>query len=214
MSPSECGLRPRALRRCRLQMRYTRTSCQTHFVPNPSPNVLKKSAQSKCLGHLLVGLSPAFLPIGHLRDSVFGRVPALPALPAVGPIASILTAVGPLEDPEAVLLVCDVPAAVHAATWPLVLADAMNHRLLPLSPEAPPVACIVHAKSVDHVVTPLALVPRAVDPKVAAVAVLLAVLEHALKASTFDPSLDAKAILKVVAPLALVRRAALVVVDA
>mmetsp|Transcript_93572 Transcript_93572/g.302856 ORF Transcript_93572/g.302856 Transcript_93572/m.302856 type:complete len:254 (+) Transcript_93572:437-1198(+) len=111
------------------------------------------------------------------------------------------------------LLVVHVLAGILAAAGPPVLPDTMDDRLLPLAPEATAIAGSVDALAIDDIVGPLTLVDGAIDPIVAAEALLLAIAEATLVASTFDPSLHTMTILEVVLPLALVGGAAFVVVN-
>mmetsp|Transcript_35715 Transcript_35715/g.107917 ORF Transcript_35715/g.107917 Transcript_35715/m.107917 type:complete len:369 (-) Transcript_35715:79-1185(-) len=156
----------------------------------------------------------AVLPQGHLREALLGRVAALAVLLPRSPEALVLAAVGPREDTEAVLLVGQILSLVLPAARPHVMAEAVDHRVLPLAFEDAPVARHVHAQSTNQVVGPCALEDRTVDPMITPNPVLQASTELALVARALAPCLDAVAFLEVAAPLAPIGGAAVVAIRA
>mmetsp|Transcript_60215 Transcript_60215/g.95643 ORF Transcript_60215/g.95643 Transcript_60215/m.95643 type:complete len:251 (-) Transcript_60215:105-857(-) len=106
-----------------------------------------------------------------------------------------------------------VVATVLTSAWPNITANAMDDRLLPLSPKATPVAGEVHPSSVDDIIGPLSLILGAVNPMIAAPSILLPLTEKTFIVCTFHPSFGTMTILKIIAPLSSVGGASLVVID-
>mmetsp|Transcript_63969 Transcript_63969/g.126549 ORF Transcript_63969/g.126549 Transcript_63969/m.126549 type:complete len:153 (+) Transcript_63969:188-646(+) len=75
----------------------------------------------------LVFDSLAIYPDCIFRHAFFCSVTAMATLPTIHPEALIITAIGPLEAPEAMLQIGHVAAIVLTAAWPNIFANSVDH---------------------------------------------------------------------------------------
>jgi len=103
-------------------------------------------------------------------------------LTIVSPVSLVLTAVGPDEDIEILLVVEDILPGVSAPVRPHGFAHTMAEGFLPNALIQMPVAVDVKPRATNHVRNPRAPLLGAAGPHIDPLSVLLAVPELALKA--------------------------------
>ena len=153
-----------------------------------------------------IALALAKLPHTALNLPISFFVRGDAVLAPLQPSATVLTAVGPLEDALAFALVIDIAATVLAPILPRKVSIPMLLIVLPLAIILAPVDPLVDAVTFHLVLNEVALKRAPIRPNETAMTVLLTVAIITLKDSTVSPNFLAEAMVFVIDPVSIVVR--------